>query len=512
MHFLIYFALFYIVNGLVFFKVFQKAGKKGWEAFIPVYNEYVILRIINRPVWWLIFIFLPGLDLLFAFVVLVELAKCFGKFKLWEQAAAVLAGFIYFPYLGFSKDEKFYGADATSGYQRSVAREWVDAIIFALVAATVIRSFYIEAYTIPTPSLEETLLVDDYLFVSKFNYGARIPMTPLAFPLAHNTMPLIGGKSYFDWPHIPYYRLPGFQKIKNYDIVVFNYPAEDTALGRPVDKKDNYIKRCIGIPGDSLKIADRQIYINGKHLPMPETSQADFEVYISRKNADGIELINEIDYYMPHDGQTAQGTINPNSKLYAWKKMGIDPNISVSDIHRIVQDSPAFKSYRIFMTRKTAAALNSFPGVIKTEIISDKKGVYDPETGPVFPNFAPLHWNKDFYGPLYIPKKGDHIKMNLKNYVIYQKAIREYEDNPSFKISPDSTQFYLEGKPVTEYVMKMDYYFMMGDNRDNSADSRFWGFVPEDHIVGKPMIVWLSIDHDVPWYKKIRWNRMFRTI
>jgi len=247
MHFILYFALFYIVNGLVFFKVFQKAGKKGWEAFIPVYNEFTILQIIDRPKWWLVFIFLPGLDLLFAFVVLVEMAKCFGKFKLWEQAAAVLFGFIYFTYLGLSKNEKFYGPGyAKASFRRSVAREWVDAIIFALVAATVIRSFYIEAYTIPTPSLEETMLVDDYLFVSKFSYGARIPMTPIAFPLAHNTMPLIDGQSYLDWPHIPYYRLPGLQKIKNMDIVVFNWPAE--ALGRPVDKKRQLYKTVYGHP------------------------------------------------------------------------------------------------------------------------------------------------------------------------------------------------------------------------------------------------------------------------
>jgi signal peptidase I len=510
MHLIIYIALFYLVNGLVFYKVFQKAGKKGWEAFIPIFNEYTILKIIQRPVWWIIFIFLPGLDLLFAFVVLVELAKCFGKFKLSQQAAAVLFGFIYFPYLGFSKDEKFYGPEyGKTAYRRSVSREWTDAIIFALVAATVIRSFYVEAYTIPTPSLEETLKVDDYLFVSKFNYGARVPMTPLAFPLAHNTMPFIGTQSYIDWPQIPYYRLPGFQKIKNYDIVVFNWPAEE--LGRPVDKKDNYIKRCVAIPGDTLKIVNREIYINGKHYPVPETAQAAYSVTFDRKNPDALQLMTEIDNYMPHPGQTPGDLhMRPNSALAEFKKIGVDVNPSVMDIRGVLQSTPDMVSIEILMTRNEAEKIKVYPGVKSVSIITTPKG--DTSDRKVFPAFPGMDWSKDFYGPVYMPKRGDHIKMDLKNYYTYQKAIRDYENNPSLKLAADGKTVMLDDKPITEYVMKMDYYFMMGDNRDNSEDSRYWGFVPEDHIVGKPLIIWLSLDHDVPWYKKIRWSRMFRPI
>jgi signal peptidase I len=510
MNLLIYIALFYLVNGLVFFKLFQKAGKKGWEAFIPVYNEYTILRIIERPVWWIVFIVLPGLNLLFAFVVLTELAKCFGKFRLIEQAAAVLAGFIYFPYLAYSQNEKFYGAHfGKTGFRRSVRREWADAIIFALIAATVIRSFYVEAYTIPTPSLEQTMLVDDYLFVSKFHYGARIPMTPVAFPLAHNTLPLIGGNSYIEWPSLPYYRLPGFERIKNYDIVVFNGPAE--YLGRPVDKKDNLIKRCIGIPGDTLKIVNREIFVNGKHYPIPETAQAAYKVTVDKKMEDGMALINEISYYMPKHEGDASGEIKAGSKLYALKKIGIDPYPTVRDIRTVIKDTDDAVAYEILMTRSTADQLKSFSGIKNVEIITLKKGV-DDEGEKVFPPHAVFSWNKDYFGPLYIPRKGDHIKMNLKNYLIYQKAIRVNENNPGLALSTDSSTVLLDGKPISEYVMKMDYYFMMGDNRDNSSDSRFWGFVPEDHIVGKPLFVWLSVDHDVAWYKKIRWSRIFHGI
>jgi len=507
MHFLIYFALFYIVNGLVFFKVFQKADKPGWAAFIPIYNEYTILKMIERPIWWIVFIFLPGLDLLFAFVVLVELAKCFGKFKLWEQAAAVLFGFIYFPYLGFSRNERFEGPGASSGYKRSIAREWVDAIIFALVAATVIRSFYVEAYTIPTPSLEETLLVDDYLFVSKFNFGARIPMTPIAFPLAHNTMPFIGGQSYIEWPKVPYYRLPGFQKIKNGDIVVFNYPAED--LGRPVDKKDNYIKRCVAIPGDTLKIVNRNIFINGKEQPMPPHSEALFKVYMTL-NDDTKELANEINTMRGQPDQS--GNVHPSGKLgiqlQALRKYGIDANMAVGDIRDIYQAGGDTVVFEMLMTRTAAEQLKSYPGVKGVSILTKKLG--DTTDRILFPGYPGIKWSKDFYGPLYVPKKGDHIKMTVRNYYTYLKAIKEYEDNPTFSLSGDHV--FLDGKPITEYVMKMDYYFMMGDNRDNSEDSRYWGFVPEDHIVGKPIIIWLSLDHDVAWYKKIRWSRMFSLI
>jgi signal peptidase I len=511
MSYLILLVAVYLFNGLLMFSVYRKARKKGWEAFIPVYNEITLLRIVNRPVWLIIFFILPVVNLFTGVLIIVELLKCFGKFRFWQQVGGILFGIFYLPYLGLSSKEHFYGPEYAKENDKTPAVwAWARAYLSVLFIIVGLRTFVIESFSLPTPSSEETLCVDDYFFVSKLSFGPRIPMTPLAYPFAHNTMPFIGGASYLTWLHLPYFRLPGFQKIHNNDFIIFNDPAEET--DQPTDKKVIYVKRCVGIPGDSLKIDDREIYINGKQLPMPETAQAEYEVYVSRENTDGQDLINEINNYMPHEGMAAPGAIKPNSKLFALKKMGIDANPVVNDILRIVKDSPTFIAYRILMTRKTADALKSFPGVIKTEIATEQKGAFDQATGPVYPQYFALHWNKDFYGPIYIPQKGDHIKMNIKNYMIYQKAIRDYENNPSLKISADSTQISINDKPVDEYVMKMDYYFAMGDNRDNSADSRYWGLVPEDHIIGKPVFIWFSTDHDVPWNKMIRWNRMFRSI
>lgn len=502
MVFIVYLALFYIVNGLAFYKVFQKAGKKGWEAFVPVYNEITILRIIEKPLWWIVFIFLPGLNLLFAFVVLIEMAKCFGKFSLAEQGIAVIAGFIYFPFLGFSKNEKFYGPDyARTAFVRTSGREWVDALIFAMIAATVIRSGYIEAYTIPTPSMEETLKVDDYLMVSKINFGARIPMTPLAFPLVHNTMPLIGGQSFLDWPALPYYRLPGLEKIKNGDIVVFNAPAENP--GYPVDKKENLIKRCIAVPGDSLQIVNRETIINGKVMGNPPNGEQLYRVIWSNKEEYN-DLCDEIAEYQ-HSRHMKR-----NGLLAKFRKLGIDANDSVLDFRSIDSDPATGEvdAIRILMTANAAKELKTWQGIKDVQIVTDPKTTIP--TAGLFPGYTGMDWSKDFYGPIYIPRKGDHIPMTVRNYYTYQKAIREYEQNPSLILV--GNQVLLNGKPIKEYVMKMDYYFMMGDNRDNSLDSRYWGFVPEDHIVGKPLVIWLSLDHDVPWYKIIRWDRMFRVI
>ncbi len=499
---IICYALFYVVNGLAFHKVFQKAGKKGWEAFVPVYNEITILKITEKPLWWIVFIFLPGFNLLFAFVVLIEMAKCFGKFSLWEQALAVIAGFLYFPYLGFSKQDQFLGpAYARTAFKRSPGREWVDAIIFAMVAATVIRSGYVEAYTIPTPSMEETLKVDDYLFVSKINYGARIPMTPLAFPLVHNTLPLIGGQSFLDWPSLPYYRIPGFEKIKNGDFVVFNGPADNP--GYPVDKKENLIKRCIAIPGDSLQIVNREPFINNKMQGNPKDGQQLYRVVWANKE-DYNDLCDEIAEYQ-HTKR-----MKKNGMLVRFKKLGIDANDSVLDFRSIDKDPATGEvdALKILMTENEAKELRAWAGIKSVQIITDPKEV--PPTAVLFPGFPGMDWSKDYYGPIYIPKKGDHIAMTIKNYYTYQKAIREYEHNPSLTLVGNEVM--LNGKPIKEYVMKMDYYFMMGDNRDNSEDSRYWGFVPEDHIVGKPVMIWLSLEHDVPWYKTVRWDRVFKVI
>ncbi len=351
------------------------------------------------------------------------------------------------------------------GQRKGVFREWVDAIIFAVIAATIIRTFLIEAYTIPTGSMEKSLLVGDFLFVSKVSYGPRIPMTPIAFPFAHHTMPLIGGKSYLEWIKIGYHRLPGFGKIKHGDCVVFNWPAENE--GRPIDKKENYIKRCIGIAGDTIELRNRTVFINGKEIPFPKESQTSYHVI-----TDG-------------SGFSEQ----------AVQRLGLRDGEPISS-----------NEYNLHLTKKNVEDLSSFGNVKKVEANNVPAGYYQDF---IFPFDSKYLWNVDNFGPVWIPKKGATIKIDSSNISIYRKVIGEYEGN---QLEERNGKIFLNNSPITEYTFKMDYYFMMGDNRHNSADSRFWGFVPEDHIVGKAVFIWMSFDGNADFLNKVRWSRLFHTI
>ena len=347
-------------------------------------------------------------------------------------------------------------------------REWIDAVAFAVVAATLIRTFFIEAYTIPTSSMEKSLLIGDFLFVSKVNYGARAPMTPISFPFAHNTMPITGTKSYMDWFSMPYLRLPGFQKIKNNDVVVFNYPYENE---RPVDKKENYIKRCLGIAGDTIQVINEQVFINGKPAENPEKMQFFYRVKTDGRDVFNQKLIRKLDLL---EGGPTQ---NPGE-------------------------------YTINLTKASKEILRNTSGVQEIDSLPNPdpdalKGYY--EYGKKF------GWTVDFFGPLYIPKSGDVIQLNETNYLLYDRAIRVYENNPTFEVK--NGKYYINDKEITSYTFKQNYYFMMGDNRHNSADSRFWGFVPEDHIVGKALFIWMSWDSGAPkFWERIRWSRLFNGI
>jgi signal peptidase I len=350
--------------------------------------------------------------------------------------------------------------------RKTRTREWLDAIGFAVVAATLIRTFFIEAYTIPTSSMEKSLLVGDFLFVSKVNYGARTPMTPISFPFAHNTMPVTGTKSYTDWFEMPFYRLPGFQKVKNNDVVVFNYPFEN---GRPVDKKENYIKRCIGIAGDSLKIVNQQVFINGVSAENPPKMQ--YKYYVKTDGTGfGQKLLRDLDI-------TEGGALSDKG------------------------------DFEIMLTSEARNVIKKQSNVIQVDSTIQPPGEY---MNYIFPFRKDIPWNVDNFGTIYIPKAGDVITLDTLNYYIYERAIKEYENHPTFEMK--NNQFFMDGKQVTTYQFKYNYYFMMGDNRHNSADSRFWGFVPEDHIVGKALFVWMSWDTNAKGLNKVRWNRLFRGI
>jgi len=366
--------------------------------------------------------------------------------------------------------------------KKSALREWTDAIVFAVIAATLIRTFFIEAYVIPTPSMERSLLVGDFLFVSKVNYGARTPITPIAFPFAHHTMPLIGTKAYWDGIKLPYYRLPGLSEVKKGDVVVFNYPMDaDSPLYRPVDKRENFIKRCQGVGGDTLSVVNAQVFVNGKAAPNPPESELDYD-------------------YTTADGNP----INPDA---------------LTDLN-----ASTYESTHLFMTKGSADKLKSISGVKSVTPRIALRGVTNPDA-PVYPTNSQhpvgppnlmlngkqpdYKWNVDNYGPIIIPKKGWTVKLDSLTYPIYERCISVYENN---KLEVKGSDIYINGKKSDSYTFKMNYYWMMGDNRHDSDDSRFWGFVPEDHIVGKALFIWMSWDENASFFHKIRWGRLFNGI
>ncbi|MFD2743423.1 MULTISPECIES: signal peptidase I [Sphingobacterium] len=477
----ILFGLFQIVSWYGLFLLFRKAGKQGWEAFVPFYREVIFADLVARPRWWVLWLLVPIVNVFVFFGLYFDLLKSFGKRRFWETAAAVLVPFIVLPMWGNDATVKYLGPSNTEEfkkkypYKKSAVREWTDAIIFATVAASLIRSFLIEPYVIPTGSMERSLLIGDFLFVSKLNYGARIPMTPLAFPFAHHTMPITGGKAYSEWIKLPYKRLPGFQEIKRNDVVVFNYPMDaDAPFERPVDKRENYIKRCVGMPGDVLTMKGAQLFVNGEVGYESENLQPSFIVVTEQPY--GLDLNRLVD------------------KRYELSTYLNDPSRGVYVLH---------------ITREEAEEVRQWSNV--KEVIEQ---VYGPDDNSEMAQAFPFYkdgtvWNYDNFGPFTIPKKGWTVKLDNKTLPLYRRAITVYEGNT---LEERADGLYLNGKLADSYTFNMDYYWMMGDNRHNSLDSRGWGFVPEDHIVGKAVLTFMSYDEDGSFLSKIRWNRIFRGI
>lgn len=363
--------------------------------------------------------------------------------------------------LGFRKKEK------AKKRKKSVFREWADSILFAVIAATLLRFLLIEAYAIPTPSMEGSLLVGDHLFVSKMHYGIRSPKTILQIPLSHQKIWGTEIPSYLDWIQLPQFRFPGFTSVKNNDPVVFNYPMEDQY---PTDLKTFYVKRCIGIAGDTLQIINKQPYINGKKLDNPENMQTSYYV-------------------------TAEGPVRDR----VFHGLGITNVFSVSN------------GYLIHTTPAKAQKLEALNFIRDVTEINYKPEAQRGHTG--FPDLPGLNWTADSYGPVYIPEKGDQITLTPENIAVYGRVITQYEYHENAEIRDD--QVYIDGQPVNTYTFQQNYYFMMGDNRHNSEDSRFWGFVPGDHIVGKPIFVWWSVRQEgniFDLYSRVRWNRLFTLI
>ena len=487
----------------------RKASKSQWIKFSVVALIYILFIIWVGNFWWLLL--LPLI-----FDIYVSKIIPWGK---WKQ----------------SKNKTV----------RKIA-EWTDAIIFALVAVYFINIYIFQNYKIPTSSLEKSLLVGDFLFVSKVAYGPRVPNTPLSFPLAQHTLPIINTKSYIEWPQWPYKRLKGLGNVKRNDIVVFNFPAGDTValkeqqrdfytlaylvenelpydningsqyirnnpgrfgkvVFRPVDRRENYVKRCIGMPGDSLQVIDNQVYIDGEALENPKKMQLNYFVEttgaIWNDKIFSTFGVSKDDYTYTDNGKVKIATIqNHNlSQMLGFAPSGKTP--MGQDIYNPV--------YHIPLTQEALAKLKrsgyAKSIIVEPEWFEEKYFGIKPRVYPVGYDFG---WTRDNYGPIWIPKKGATIELNEKNIALYERCIVNYEGN---QMTVKNGQIFINGQATNSYTFEYDYYFMMGDNRHKSADSRSWGFVPEDHVVGKPILVWLSLDKDRSLFNGgIRWNRLFK--
>ncbi|WP_153799817.1 signal peptidase I [Foetidibacter luteolus] len=486
--------------------MFKKAGIEPWKALVPFYNTWCIVEKCGIKKLWFWLQFIPIAGQFITIWITIIFVMHFGKFTFIQHGYTVLFPFVYFPYLGFSKNVKWGGEKVMKLYRKSATREWVDAAVFAVVAATIIRTFVFEAYVIPTGSMEKTLLINDFLFVNKMTYGARLPITPLSFPFVHNTLP--GSKtkpSYLKWLQLPYKRLPSFSDIKRNDVVVFNFPAGDTIINEegyqsavpyydvlrqvysgnrdrlyaehevivhPIDKTDNYIKRCVAIPGDNLFIKDGKLYINNQPAFVAPNAQTDYVVTIKA----------------PFDPDFLEKELSMNFT---------DGYVDDADDYRTVSQQ---NIVLINCTASAAEKLKKQPNVVSVVANTDPVAY----SNDIFP-FDPVNyvWNRDNFGPLHIPKKGEVVTLNQANISIYRRIIDTYEGN---KLEEKNGQFVINGQVTNTYMFKYNYYWMMGDNRHGSQDSRFWGFVPETHIVGKASLIWFS------WNKGPRWNRLFKSI
>lgn len=447
-------------------------------------------------------------------------AILYALFVLWMRNAWLLLGLIVIIDIFLTQYIPWGAWKRSKNPKVRNILEWVDDIVFALIAVYFINIFIFQNYQIPSSSLEKSLLVGDYLFVSKLSYGPRVPNTPVAFPLVQNTLPFFNSKSYLDWPLWDYKRVKGFGDVKRNDIVVFNFPAGDTValkvqnpdyynlveqygrenvltdkatfgevIYRPVDKRENYVKRCIGMPGDTIEVRNNQVYIDGVAAKNPEDMQFNYFV-----ETDGSAISEEQFRLLDISKDDRILISNGTSNKETLSLLGFTPNESG-------QYNPV---YHFPLTQKAVEIAKKLP--IITKIIIEP----DSWAGSTYPLGYNTGWSRDNYGPLWIPKKGATIPLNERNLALYERCIRNYENN---QLEVKNGQVFINGKPETSYTFKYDYYWMMGDNRHNSADSRSWGFVPEDHIVGKPIMIWLSLDKDRSLFDGgIRWNRMFRWV
>lgn len=509
---LIFLIVSYIFLSISLYLLFPKAGVKAVSGLIPGVNFVEWCKLIGRKPSYALWLLFPIVNIFIFCGMAVDMVRSFNKLSFLHSAIAVIYAPAIFTSIALNKKDIYAGpilpreqeyknqiAEAersnkpriveklkrTNPYHKSPLREWTEAIVFAVFAAAFIRMFLLEAYKIPTPSMEGSLLVGDFLFVSKAHYGIRTPMTVAMFPLLHNTIPIVGTESYFENPSLPYFRLPALETIDRNEPIVFNWPVGDSVylspsrsytaqqvrsskeaardvgsarlVTRPIDKKDHYIKRCIAIGGDSLEIRNKQVYINGSPVKNPKHLQFIYRIQSANLNW---ERVADLGIKIPYD-----------------------------------------KQFPFYLDESQVAALKEMDPAINIEPID-----MSPYSSGLFP-FDPEHfkWSVDNYGPIYIPKKGATVALTPETIALYRRIIDVYENND---YKEENGQFIINGVPSTTYTFKQDYFWAMGDNRHNSEDSRAWGFVPHDHIVGKPLFIWFSTK-DGSMSNGINWNRIF---
>ena len=522
--------LFLSSNLIIFggsYKLFNLAGVESWKALIPFYNIIKHLDIINRPRWWIILVFIPVINLLMIPVIWVEYIKTFNHNSKLDRILVIVTLGFYIYYINYVSNKKKYISQISfSNFERSFG-----SIIYAIVIATIVHNYIIQPFVIPTGSLEKTLRVGDFLLVSKFHYGARIPSTVVSFPMVHDTIPIIKSRSYLKKPQLPYLRIPGFQEIKNNDIVVFNWPADtvrrffvkEKGVIKPTDKKSNYVKRAIGIPGDSLEIRDGIVYLNGKENNLPDRAKPLFTYIVkSNEGVSSSKLINlEVDGFIRKFiiknlstdiySEISKYILNiSNNGENEYLIYTTDKGIPIKLVRKLSLNIREIidKEKELSLTHIDAIKIknsNQFDTIYRAiEETNTSNSIF-------FPNNKRFSWNNDHFGPLYIPKAGDKIDLNIKTLPLYKKIITDYEFNDLKVVDED---ILINGIKENEYVFKQDYYWMMGDNRYNSEDSRVWGFVPFDHVLGRPVFIWMSIEGLFNGIENwnFRWDRVFTTI
>ena len=516
-----------IVHFVGTWRLYTLAGRKSWEALIPIYNAIILMKIIKKPTWWVVLLFFPVINILIFGIVWIETIRVFGKRSKIDSLIVILTLGFYIMFINYSKSTKYFVVINSN----STTEEWLSSMTFAIIAATIVHTYFIQPFIIPTGSLEKSLLIGDFLFVSKFHYGARLPTTAIAMPMVHDTIPLLKTRSYLKKPQIPFFRIPGFQKIKRNDIVVFNWPADtvrqffvkETGVKKPIDKKSNYVKRCVGMPGDTLEIYNSEILINNKKSKMPEWARIQFTYNIYKKEGVSSRKLkefgvddftrkfkinnitqNSLDKLIPYIMGTQGNSINNFSVITGNKGLPIK---LISDLGLEVKE--LIGNSKIINT--TIDQVNTLKKSNNFDSITRKINEIKTYNESYFPNRITFNWNQDNFGPIIIPKKGGKIILDNKTYPLYKKIIEEYENNSVIR---KSNEFIINNKKVDNYYFKQNYYWMMGDNRHKSEDSRYWGFVPEDHIMGKPIFIWMSIDNfnDGITNWKIRWNRVFSKV